>query len=600
MKILSLVIMLVLVSSSSGMIAICGMDKNIAVGTLDREQKAFLQPLETEFSVKLSDCYFLEYEEYNLVTFDEAVSYTNTIGKPMLPSVIYVFTFPLGTVLEDVDVMFSETTIHTASKKIIPFTSSALGPTATESNYNKIDSAIYSSSKIYPQERFCVQQGAGLENQEHVAIFSVECYPLRYMPADNVIEMSHRLDITIKCGIPGKVLIDVNEYDMVIIAPDEFSSALEPLIDHKNSYGIQTYLETTEKIYGSYNGRDEPEQIKQFIKYAIENDGIHYVLLVGDIEKIPIRMSAISWYDFDELPTDLYYADVFNADASFCTWDSNGNNRFGEFTWNMNNGEVLYVDDVDMFPDVGLGRLPCENTDTVATVVEKIIDYETGSYGQDWFNRIILLGGDTFPGWGVNEGEVVTGYISEVMAEFTPTKLWTSLGSFKPWLINRELTTGAGFVSYSGHGYEYGFGTSPPDRDRRIQYYTPYLMGVKNGNRLPIVFFDACLTATVDLYLGGFHIPGFAWSIVKKSGGGAIASIGATRVAYASVMNDNIQAGAPRLNANFFENYEQGALLSGLFVGAQNDYLNYCWKDCLTLEEFNLIGDPSLKIGGYP
>ena len=68
---------------------------------------------------------------------------------------------------------------------------------------------------------------------------------------------------------------------MVIIAPEKFSTDLQPLIDHKNSHGMQTILKTTESIYTEFSGRDQPEKIKYFIKSAIENWNITYVLLVG-------------------------------------------------------------------------------------------------------------------------------------------------------------------------------------------------------------------------------------------------------------------------------------------------------------------------------
>ena len=57
-------------------------------------------------------------------------------------------------------------------------------------------------------------------------------------------------------------LSSLDDYNMVIIAPDSFSDSLQPLIDHKNLVGIQTFLKTTEDIYSTYEGRDKPEQIK--------------------------------------------------------------------------------------------------------------------------------------------------------------------------------------------------------------------------------------------------------------------------------------------------------------------------------------------------
>ena len=64
---------------------------------------------------------------------------------------------------------------------------------------------------------------------------------------------------------------NVDEYDMVIIAPNEFSSQIQSLIDHKDSHKDPTILKTTEEIYQEFEGRDKPEQIKYFIKYALEN-----------------------------------------------------------------------------------------------------------------------------------------------------------------------------------------------------------------------------------------------------------------------------------------------------------------------------------------
>ena len=73
---------------------------------------------------------------------------------------------------------------------------------------------------------------------------------------------------------------------MVIIAPNTFSQDLQRLVDHKNNVGMKSYLKTTEEIYSQYTGADTPEQIKYFIKDAIETQGITYVMLVGGLKSI--------------------------------------------------------------------------------------------------------------------------------------------------------------------------------------------------------------------------------------------------------------------------------------------------------------------------
>jgi len=392
------------------------------------------------------------------------------------------------------------------------------------------------------------------------------------------------------------------EYKMVIVAPFNFSDELQDLIIHKNEIGMATYLMTIEDIYNNYTGFDEPEQIKYFIKDSIETYNISYVLLVGGIDKIPTRNSAVrcSYYTFDYVPTDQYYADIYDENDSFCSWDSNGNGKYGEFWWEMNESIVEYIDFVDLYPDVGVGRLPCKNKKEVEIVVNKIINYETLTYGKEWFNKIILMGGDTHPQHEGFEGEIVTEYIGGLMTGFKQIKLWTSSHTFRPLLINLILSGGAGFVSYSGHGLKYGISTNPPNIDRGIYYISPYLRGLFNGNKLPIIFFDCCSTGTIDWKVLGFRMPCFAWSFVKKPSGGAIATIGASRMGYSGYVGDVLGAGTCRMNANFFDSYEPGIILSDMLTEAQTKYLDEVWKDCFTLEEYNLIGDPSLKVGGYP
>ncbi len=74
------------------------------------------------------------------------------------------------------------------------------------------------------------------------------------------------------------------EYDMVIIAPEKFSSSIQPLIDFKNTHGVITKLKTVESILAEYDGYDAPEQVKYFIKNEYDNSNITYVLLFGGLK----------------------------------------------------------------------------------------------------------------------------------------------------------------------------------------------------------------------------------------------------------------------------------------------------------------------------
>jgi len=359
--------------------------------------------------------------------------------------------------------------------------------------------------------------------------------------------------------------------------------------------GIKTKVVSLSYIYTHSYGRDEPEKIKHFLKDAIEKYGIKYALLFGDIEHVPSRL-VYSFIWGNVMYSDYYYADIYDANGSFCTWDSNGNNKFGETGKN--------ADKVDLYADLYVGRLACHDMDEAKTVVNKIINYENSSE-KPWFKRLILMGGDTFPKWNnIAEGEIVNAFVANARQDFEHVWIQTSLHNFLPWKINAIWSDGGGFISYSGHGFEYGFGTYPKNSKWMIAYYTPYLLWLKNGDKLPVIFFDACLTAKLDYHMfGNPDIPCFAWCLVKKANGGAIATIGATESATTTVTEEGPIGQAGYLNLHFFMAYQHGTTPSKMLVKAKHDYLNDIASGEandrlyeMTLEQFILLGDPSLQL----
>jgi hypothetical protein len=498
---------------------------------------------------------------------------------------------------------------------------------------------VHANADLYPSNSYSYTTGMGLDGEEHVLYLAVQCYPVRYSAVRNMIYYSGGANIQITYEEPSNPTTFNDEYDMVIISPSEFSNALQPLIEHKNNNNVRTMLKTTEDIYAEYGGYDNAEKIKFFIKDAIETLGVDYVLLVGSIDKLPIRttwffQSHHEQYWNETILSDLYFADIYDEYGDFCSWDSNGNGLYGELYKNCPGVN----DTVDLYPDINIGRIPCEKNSELNTVTNKIIHYETSTYGENWFKNIILIGGDTFPGWGEYEGEKKNLITESIMSDFTPTKLWTSDGTLSARKINKAINKGAGFIDYSGHGFAMGLGTHPPNSDSWISYTIFNLPYALNGYKLPIIFFDACLTAKLDfnwsnflnaikptgvtsypslenldvsdyaqevldeqivgspdtLPLGDKLFPCFAWCFVKKSIGGAIATIGATRTAYGG-----IDMGCGYLSLQYYRAYASSEKVSQMLTKAQTAYINNLWKDYFTIEEFILIGDPSLKIGGY-
>jgi hypothetical protein len=636
-KIIPILIVGILVLSGLGAVALT-------------DERIYTEKIE-ETSIIISKPVIKDIGQYVTINIDEATSSITEPGKPILPVVTEVFTFPFGTKINDVELINSNINEKVLLKDIQP--TPELKPLGVNVKEN-IDSAknlkIYESKELYPSRDFSYKIASGLENNEHVVYIVVNWHPVRYSPVENMIYYSENADIKIKYETPKSPVVFEDIYDLVIIAPTEYSEALQPLVDHKNSFGIDTTIKTTESIFSEFEGYDDTEKIKYFIKDAIENWGVKYVLLVGSVDKLPIRTTWIvmRWYNHYwnvSILTELYYADVYDEFGDFCSWDSDGDGKYGEVFINSPGDN----DTVDLYPDVHIGRLACSNIEEVNIVVDKIIYYETNTFGQSWFNNILLLGGDTFPHWNGNEGEILNLMIEEIMSDFNPTKLWCSTLTFWWWTINREINEGAGFVDYSGHGVEDAMGTHPPNSDLWLMYKNKHLDGLYNSEKLPIVFFDACLTAKLDynkseanvyktskifnsfllnFLLNSFSrilksildrntvkpsqmdfesndiitesrdgsdlVPCFAWNWIRKSDGGAIANIGATRTAFGG-----FDSGAGKMSLEFFSTYESCETIGEMWSNTQIGYnMDVPW-DYFTLEEFILLGDPSLKIGGY-
>lgn len=544
-------------------------------------------------------------ERGTVVSVPEASRQIGQAGAPALPYATRTLTFPAGTRIHEVVVQVNDIQRCPVSRPVVPATG-ALPLSGHHSGEPGPDPAIYGRSEPYPEDWAQWHTGAGLEDGEHVVFLSVQAFPVRYVPATAELVWTEEITVEVRGELPPQPLFTADHYDLLVIAPQEFAEGLQPLMEHKGAYGVAARLVTLDEIYGGtyfeVQGRDEPEQVKYFIKNAVEEWGISYVMLVGNPERVPCReVYSYAWSDDHLQYSDHYYADLYDASMRFCSWDSDGNDRFGE----VYDGQEDFV---DLYADVHVGRLSCSNREEVETVVNKIITYESGAHGQDWYDRMILLGGDTFPGWGVYEGEVVNAYVAAAMPEFEHVFIQMQEGNFLPHHINRLWSQGATFVSYSGHGFQYGFGTYPHDSRWMIAYYTPYLLGMNNAEKLPIVFFDACLTAKLDYHMLGLEdVPCFAWCLVKKPDGGAIATVGATESATTTVDEQGPQGQASYMNLHFFMAYEPGIHLADMLVAAQNDYLNDVARGTaddrlyvMTVEQFILLGDPILKVGGYP
>jgi len=430
---------------------------------------------------------------------------------------------------------------------------------------------------------------------------------------------------------------DGDSYTLLIITPDMFNNELAPLVTHKKTMGLNTKLVTLQEVYDQmyWQGRDKAEKVKYFIKNAIEQWGIRYVLLVGGRSSqfrptwfCPVRYVRLVDDWEAEYLSDLYFADIYDTQGNFSSWDSDNDGIYGE--WYMH--EPAQDSNIDLIPDVAVGRLPCRSTREVRIMVRKIITYETTVFNKPWFTTMLVAAGDTYPEWqNANwtgyEGEHYGDRAIENMSGFSATRLYTSDGTFanKKDVI-REFGKGCGFVYLVGHGSPKQWGNNAPNGTGFIQGPNSNDMWrFRNKDMLPVCVVSGCHNSQFDVCLRRLFNASTRWKqeyvpecwserIIREPTGGAIASLGCTALGYTKEDKTSFTGGINELEVAFFHAYGQQAVrvLGDTWSAAVTWYatsypvdwnspgLGDSWIDTKVIQSWALFGDPSLKIGGYP
>ncbi|MCD6171149.1 MAG: hypothetical protein J7J36_01845 [Thermoplasmata archaeon] len=489
--------------------------------------------------------------EKNDVKYDGI--YLHIAGYPMFPYKVKNYIFPAGT---KINVSIHVKNIRTINEKIKmaekPF---AIG--------NESDALQYEYNKWYG---YAIRMG--IKDGKLSKFLTVYMFPYRYEKG----KILHA-DFDFNLNYSIKNLYSNNTYDLLIICPPSLYEESQRLADYKESHGIRTKVVTLEDIYATFKFKDKPEKIKYYIKDAIEQWGIKYVLLAGDAGLLPVRYVNTS---IGDVPSDLYYADVFRGDGSFSSWDANGDGIYGERN-----------DAIDFLPDVYLGRLPASNENEMNLLVDKIINFELPK------EKALFIGTELFWDSDLREGEYLKECISEELPGMDIEKLYETDEYRKDGnATNNEIAdginNGAMFVNFASHGSPQGMGWQSGSWDIND------LNLLHNGYKLPVVFAMACSTNEFDTTdcLGE--------KFLLDENGGAIAYIGSSRVAYV-YLDKSIKDGlSGYLDLAFFKAYYDGYNTTGsIFTAAKEDYAMRSFMsetDRLTLMEYNMLGDPTIKL----
>ena len=310
----------------------------------------------------------------------------------------------------------------------------------------------------------------------------------------------------------------------LIITGDDLAPAFQRLADWRTALGIPTVVRTTSWIFANYpRGLDHAEDLRNFIREAVQKWGIEYVLLGGDSEVLPPRYGKSYYYGGEMIPTDLYFQCLDG------NWNRNGSDLFGEGYVNTS----IPGDGADLYPEVWIGRAPARTEAEAEAFVTKTINYDTlAPTGPGFGDHALLLGEMLFPqNWSLGDTVIFDGAaVCETTAvamigSVTPYRMYENYTAYagavlesKPAVIT-QINQGYNLILHVGHGYRNTMavglnGETLTNGDADYFY---------NNVRQGILYAINCTSSAFDFDCIAEHF-------LRNPGGGVAGTIGSTRL----------------------------------------------------------------------
>ena len=474
-------------------------------------------------------------QRFHKVSVSQAGGRTE-VGRPELPVMARLVAVPPGASAE-VDVEYGD---YSVLKDI------RIRPHREEGISEKGRGGFTIDNEFYARDSFCpesiVEVGSPM-NLRDLRVVPLIIHPVQYNPLREELRVYRRLTVRLRylggygsgthqqgAGRPEAFdklyrssILNYGSYSSseierggyLIITPDEYYEALQPLAEWKRQKGYHTEVVMMSQIgsFQTIGSLLRNDHIRAYIQdsYANSSVPLEYIILVGD----------------DDMPTFLYYDEMQTMVMPSWPWDAT------DHPYSLLEGD-------DYFPDVLVGRLSVSSLNEVRTVVNKIVSYERDPYmGQtDWYKRALM----------------VCNY--EGNASSRTTKLWVmdklydkgfvhvDTSFIYSWsecdveFLSAVLNSGVSFVNYRGIAMWGGWASY-------VDLHNIYRL--QNGFMLPVITDMTCGEA--DFYI--FDCPAEGWlrAGTPLNPKGAIAVVGPT------ALNTKV----------YFNNVLDGGFYSGVF-----------------------------------
>jgi len=570
----------------------------------------------------------IEVGEYRVTEADgsvelnlEGFGVVGTAGGPRLPGKIFAIAVPPGAMVTGVSVD-GKATLLPGTFRIEPVgLPRMIGEEKADvyqrqlAEWTATRDGIYSNDQGWPARPVEFVRRAGLRKYN---LADVRVAPFRYHPLSGTLYHYPKLEVTVEYTLATgagrmavadhipqmeltakSVILNYDQAqawypettapgstkDFVLITTEALSSSVTALMNHEAAKGRTPEVVTVEWIYANYSGYDNAEKVRAFLrdKYPSSQWGIRDVLLVGHHDQVPMRLA---WQDlgYGKPRTDFYYAELSEADAD--SWDSDGDHLYGEDS-----------DDVDLYNEVNVGRIPWSLPAHVSSICEKSVAFELNS--DPAFKKNILLLGSFL--WECTDtAELMEAKFDQPwMAEWSSIRMYEQNSTvFSTFPCDYELTHANVmdvwangtfcFVNYAGHGTPWSSHIMGHGTEAFIEANDCSQL---NDNYPAIVWAVACSNSDP-------HEANIGREMMRN---GAVGFVGATNVAPGcGEWNDPYDGRCQSCDYWFTTKVTSGEMTQGEAhqYSLRQNYVNGLWYDDeYEIFEWTLWGNPDLGLG---
>jgi hypothetical protein len=498
--------------------------------------------------------------------------HTGEIGRPKLPAIRKTIGVPYGAQLEIVIVRSDYEDIPLQAldieKRIMPVLESVV-KLPGEKPVFVIDEKTYSHNALYPQE---IVQVVSDDIMRGHRLAIIEIVPIQYNPVTQVIRYYKNIEVRVTFSggdiqkTQERILRDYSPpYEDFIKQRVLNYTLYEHFLRDVVPLPIHYLIITHNNFHSEVNNLAQWLTKKGFNVKVANQDSIN-----------PWTTSTIEHYIDAQSPAPTYLLLVGDVNGGYMPAP------IGSSSGKVTDLYYAELDGTGYLPDIFYGRLSCETTTHISTMVNKIINYETANLPDPvtWFKKDAFCAG--------NDNYIITeGTHNHCTSTFmnphgyTTYKLYEQTYGATSADVTNNVNDGRILITMSGHGSDDGWHDGP-------LFVVYHVNALSNGNKLTIATGHCCLANN----FGSSINPCGGESWVRKENGGAVAYYGSCPYTY---WDEDDWLEREWYEAIYADSiYEHARFtLDGMYDGVE---LSGSWSKQYYYEAYHVLGDPSLDI----